>query len=244
MVKRISSKVRGKEEILESLARFSLTNSQIETNVLLPVFAAASTHLSLRIINLGTIADHWRNLGFSDAIYEYALRIAVRNSITAAARRLKLMKGTRQTNSNSVSQLLANSARKRTQLRFWYDLLFFFIQMTGSTSGQGGTVQTVNISSSSADSENSSASNRWRRGISRWICAPATKQARGALRNFLERSCRLLPKSARRRWGGDFLIQRTCAGDRKSFAPFQNWSKCFQSNRKCFRKRSFIEREN
>jgi hypothetical protein len=39
---RISSKVRGKDEILESLERFALINSSVETNVLLARFRRAS----------------------------------------------------------------------------------------------------------------------------------------------------------------------------------------------------------
>ncbi len=74
---RISAKVRGKEEILESLARFALTNSQIEPNILLARFRRRELlRIYLRDIrNLGTIAEITEEISnLADAILEYALR--------------------------------------------------------------------------------------------------------------------------------------------------------------------------
>ncbi|HSK71904.1 MAG TPA: hypothetical protein VK892_09435, partial [Pyrinomonadaceae bacterium] len=76
---RTSTKPRGKEEILESLARFSLTNSQLDTNVLLARFRRRELlRIYLRDIrNLGTITEITEEISnLADAILEYALRIA------------------------------------------------------------------------------------------------------------------------------------------------------------------------
>jgi len=56
---RTSTKTRGKDEILESLARFALTNSQLEPNVLLARFRRRELlRIYLRDIrNLDTIAE-------------------------------------------------------------------------------------------------------------------------------------------------------------------------------------------
>ena len=76
---RISAKVRGKEEILESLARFALTNSQIEPNILLARFRRRELlRIYLRDVrNLGTIAEITEEISnLADAILEYALRLS------------------------------------------------------------------------------------------------------------------------------------------------------------------------
>ncbi|MCY7376591.1 MAG: hypothetical protein LH472_11560 [Pyrinomonadaceae bacterium] len=76
---RVSSKVRGTEELLESLERFALTNSSLETNVLLARFRRREfLRIYLRDIrNLGTIAEITEEIShLADAILEYALRQA------------------------------------------------------------------------------------------------------------------------------------------------------------------------
>ncbi|MDQ2746777.1 MAG: hypothetical protein M3T96_05905 [Acidobacteriota bacterium] len=76
---RLSTKVRDKEELLESLERFALTNSSLETNVRLARFRRRELlRIYLRDIrNLATIAEITEEIShLADAILEYALRQA------------------------------------------------------------------------------------------------------------------------------------------------------------------------
>lgn len=76
---RISSSVVAKEEILESLARFALTNSTLETASLLAKFRRRELlRIYLRDIRgLGTITEITEEISnLADAILEYALQIA------------------------------------------------------------------------------------------------------------------------------------------------------------------------
>ncbi|MGI8470121.1 MAG: hypothetical protein ACR2N3_16900 [Pyrinomonadaceae bacterium] len=76
---RDSNLTRSKEELLESLARFSLTNSQIEPQVLLSRFRRRELlRIYLRDIRRhGTIAEMTEEISnLADAILEYALQIA------------------------------------------------------------------------------------------------------------------------------------------------------------------------
>src|ERR1041384_510795 len=77
--KRRENKVREKEELLESLARFTLTNSGLETNILLSRFQRRELlRIYLRDIRgLATISELTEELSnLADAILEHALRLA------------------------------------------------------------------------------------------------------------------------------------------------------------------------
>ncbi len=77
--RRTETKIREKEELLESLARFTLTNSQLETHVLLSRFQRRELlRIYLRDIrNLGTISEITEELSnLADAVLEHALRLA------------------------------------------------------------------------------------------------------------------------------------------------------------------------
>jgi glutamate-ammonia-ligase adenylyltransferase len=77
--RRTETKVRDKEELLEALARFTLTNSTLETNVLLSRFQRRELlRIYLRDIRgLGTISEITEELShLADAVLEYALRVA------------------------------------------------------------------------------------------------------------------------------------------------------------------------
>ncbi len=77
--KRVSTVVRGKAELLESLARFSMTNSQVEPHVLLARFRRRELlRIFLRDIRrLATIAEITEELSnLADAVLEHALRLA------------------------------------------------------------------------------------------------------------------------------------------------------------------------
>ncbi len=76
---RASIKVRDKEELLESLARFASTNSDVDANILLARFRRRELlRIYLRDIrNLSTVAEITEEISnLADAILEYALRIA------------------------------------------------------------------------------------------------------------------------------------------------------------------------
>ncbi len=76
---RVSTAVRGKDELIESLARFALTNSDVETNVLLARFRRRELlRIYLRDIrDLGTVVEITEEISnLADAILEYAVRQA------------------------------------------------------------------------------------------------------------------------------------------------------------------------
>ena len=80
--KRSEDVVRNKEELLESLARYSLTNSQIETSVLLSRFRRRELiRIFLRdirgLVTIAEITEEISNL--ADAILEHALRLAMQD---------------------------------------------------------------------------------------------------------------------------------------------------------------------
>lgn len=77
--RRTETKLREKEELLEALARFTLTNSSLETHVLLSRFQRRELlRIYLRDIRgLGTISEITEELSnLADAILEHALRLA------------------------------------------------------------------------------------------------------------------------------------------------------------------------
>ena len=77
--KRTETVVRDKEELLESLARYSLTNTQVEAAVLLSRFRRRELlRIYLRDIRgLGTIAEITEEISnLADAILEHAVRLA------------------------------------------------------------------------------------------------------------------------------------------------------------------------
>ncbi len=76
---RISAKVRGKDELLESLARFALTNTNVETNILLARFRRRELlRVYLQDIRgLATIGETTEEISnLADSILEYAARQA------------------------------------------------------------------------------------------------------------------------------------------------------------------------
>ena len=77
--KRAETTVPGKEDLLESLARFSLTNSQLDPHTLLARFRRRELlRIFLRDIRrLGTIAEITEEISnLADAILEHAVRLA------------------------------------------------------------------------------------------------------------------------------------------------------------------------
>lgn len=77
--RRKETQIRGKEDLLESLARFALTNSEIEPQILLARFRRRELlRIYLRDIRrLGTISETTGEIShLADAVLEYALRLA------------------------------------------------------------------------------------------------------------------------------------------------------------------------
>lgn len=141
---RKSAKVRDKEEILESLARFALTNSGLEANVLLARFRRREL---LRIFlqdirNLETIAEITEEISnLADAILEYALRLARQQLDNRYGIPLETDEKNRAAESGFCIVALGKLGSKELNYASDIDLLFLY-SGEGATSGQGtrGTV--------------------------------------------------------------------------------------------------------
>ncbi len=136
---RISSKVRGKDEIIESLARFALTNTNVETNVLLARFRRRELlRIYLRDIrNLGTIAEITEEISnLADAILEYALRPARQELDNRYGSPLEIDKKTRVKQARFCIVALGKLGSNELNYASDIDLLFLYSN-DGTTSGQG-----------------------------------------------------------------------------------------------------------
>ncbi len=136
---RISAKVRGKEEILESLARFALTNSQIESNILLARFRRRELlRIYLRDIrNLGTIAEITEEISnLADAILEYALRQSQQELDNRYGIPLEIDAKKRTKRAEFCIVALGKLGSNELNYASDVDLLFLYSN-DGKTSGQG-----------------------------------------------------------------------------------------------------------
>ncbi len=136
---RISSKVRGKEELIESLARFALTNSGIETNILLARFRRRELlRIYLRDIrNLGTIAETTEEISnLADAILEYALRQARQELDNRYGSPLEIDEKNRAKSARFCVVALGKLGSMELNYSSDIDLLFLY-SSDGATSGQG-----------------------------------------------------------------------------------------------------------
>ncbi|HXG82683.1 MAG TPA: hypothetical protein VNI84_01530 [Pyrinomonadaceae bacterium] len=136
---RVSAKVRGKEELLESLARFALTNSGVETNVLLARFRRRELlRIYLRDIRgLGTIAEITEEISnLADAVLEYALRIARQELDNRFGAPLETDKKARAGQTEFCIVALGKLGSKELNYASDIDLLFIYSN-DGATSGQG-----------------------------------------------------------------------------------------------------------
>ena len=142
---RFSAKVRGKDEILESLARFALTNSSLETSVLLSRFRRRELlRIYLRDIrNLGTIAEITEEISnLADAILEYALRIAEQNLNNRYGIPLETDEKERTKQAGFCIVALGKLGSKELNYASDIDLLFLY-SANGATSGQGSRGEAV-----------------------------------------------------------------------------------------------------
>ena len=141
---RASSKVRGKDELVESLARFALVNSSIETNVLLARFRRRELlRIYLRDIrSLGTVTEITEEISnLADAVLEYALRQARQELDNRYGSPLETDEKTRARQAGFCIVALGKLGSMELNYSSDIDLLFVYSN-DGATSGRGtrGTV--------------------------------------------------------------------------------------------------------
>jgi [glutamine synthetase] adenylyltransferase / [glutamine synthetase]-adenylyl-L-tyrosine phosphorylase len=144
--KRRENKVREKEELLESLARFTLTHSGLETNVLLSRFQRRELlRIYLRDIRgLATISELTQEVSnLADAILEHALRLARQELDNRyGAPQYKDEKGRDTPAKFSIVSLGKLGSR---ELNYASDIdLFFLYSYDGTTSGAGSRGSVTN----------------------------------------------------------------------------------------------------
>ena len=133
------SDVREKDELLESLARFSHTNSRVDTHVLLARFRRRELiRIYLKDLRrLGTIAEVTEELSnLADAILEYALRIARQQLDNRHGIPLEVDQKERAAQAKFCVMALGKLGSKELNYSSDIDLLFLFSR-DGNTSGQG-----------------------------------------------------------------------------------------------------------
>jgi glutamate-ammonia-ligase adenylyltransferase len=136
---RVSTKVRAKEEILESLARFALVNTDVETNILLARFRRRELlRIYLRDVRgLGTIVEITEEISnLADAILEYALRIARQELDNRYGNPLEIDDKGRDKPAQFCIVALGKLGSKELNYSSDIDLLFIYSK-DGKTSEQG-----------------------------------------------------------------------------------------------------------
>ena len=136
---RISSKVRGTDELIESLARFASVNSGVETNILLARFRRRELlRIYLRDIReLGTIVEITEEIAnLADAILEYALRQAAQELDNRFGAPLETDEKTRTRQARFCIVALGKLGSKELNYSSDIDLLFLYSN-DGATSGRG-----------------------------------------------------------------------------------------------------------
>lgn len=137
--RRSEAKIRDKEELLESLARFSLTNSQSEPPVLLARFRRRELmRIYLRDIRrLGTIAEITEEIShLADATLEYALRLARQEMDNRYG--IPLESDEKGKAKQARFSVVALGKLGSGELNYSSDIdLLFLYSSEGSTSGQG-----------------------------------------------------------------------------------------------------------
>lgn len=137
--KRVETTVRDKEELLESLARFSLTNSQLEPGVLFARFRRRELlRIFLRDIRrLGTIAEITEEISnLADAILEHALRLARQEMDNRYGAPFEDDEKERQRPSDISIVSLGKLGSRELNYSSDIDLLFIY-SAEGSTTGNG-----------------------------------------------------------------------------------------------------------
>ncbi len=142
--KRLESGVRTKEQLLESLARFALTNSTVDHNILLARFRRRELiRIFLadirRLLTTAEITEGISNL--ADAILEYALRIADQESNN----RLGVPQETDDRDRRKTATFCAVSLGKlgSRELNYSSDIDLLFIYSNNGTTSATGTRDAV-----------------------------------------------------------------------------------------------------
>ncbi len=143
---RTESKIRDKEELLESLGRFSLTNSMIEPQILLARFRRRELlriflHDIRRLATISEITEEISNL--ADAILEYALSLAKQELDNRFGIPLQTDKKGRAKRAEFGVVSLGKLGSKELNYSSDIDLLFVY-SAEGKTSGQGAKGEVTN----------------------------------------------------------------------------------------------------
>ncbi len=143
---RSESKIRDKEELLESLARFSLTNSMVEPQILLARFRRRELlrvflHDIRRLATISEITEEISNL--ADAILEYALRLAKQELDNRFGTPLETDKKGRAKPAAFCVVSLGKLGSKELNYSSDIDLLFLY-SAEGKTSGHGTKGEVTN----------------------------------------------------------------------------------------------------
>ena len=137
--KRNEAQVRTKEELLESLARFSLTNSSLEPHVLLARFRRRELlRIYLRDIrHLATIAEITEEISnLADAVLEHALRLALQELSNRYGVPLEITDKGRTKTAQFCVVALGKLGSRELNYASDIDLLFLYSN-NGTTSGTG-----------------------------------------------------------------------------------------------------------
>lgn len=143
---RISSTVREKDELLESLARFALTNSQLESSVMLSRFRRRELiRIYLKDIRgLGTIAEITEEISnLADAILEYSLNISRQELDNRYGIPLEVDGKNKAARAGFCIVALGKLGSKELNYASDIDLLFIYSN-DGKTSGHGDRGVTSN----------------------------------------------------------------------------------------------------
>lgn len=137
--KRVDSVVRNKDELLESLARFTLTNSQVDTHDLLSRFRRRELMRIFlrdirRLVEIAEITEEISNL--ADAILEHALRVARQELDNRYGSPLETDAKGRQKPAELCIVSLGKLGSRELNYSSDIDLLFLY-SGEGSTSGIG-----------------------------------------------------------------------------------------------------------
>lgn len=222
---RVSAKVRGKEEILESLARFALVNSQLEPNILLARFRRRELlriYLS-DIRGLETIAEITEEISnLADAILEYALRLSQQELANRYGIALEIDEKDRAAPARFCVVALGKLGSRELNYASDIDLLFMYSN-EGTTSGQGtrGAVTNREYFIKLAEFVTKLVGGQSGEGAAYRVDLRLRPHGRvGALAISIDEAVGYYQKSARA-WERQVLIRsRACAGDAELFQTF------------------------
>ncbi|MEZ5425852.1 MAG: hypothetical protein R2747_06280 [Pyrinomonadaceae bacterium] len=223
--RRVSIKVAGKEEILESLARFALVNSKVEPNILLARFRRRELlRIYLRDIrNLGTIAEITEEISnLADAILEYALGIARQKLENRFGIPLETDEKKRAKQAEFCIVALGKLGSRELNYSSDIDLLFLYSH-EGSTSGQNakGTITNREYFVKLAEMIVKLVGDQSGEGAAYRVDLRLRPNGRvGALAISLDEAVRYYRQTARS-WEKQVLIRsRACAGNTGVFQEF------------------------